>query len=110
MTKKWVAFVSALLLSGTTAVADSWTSNFKVLDSDGNGTISSTEFEANEGKVKLGLFAPTFAEMDKDNNNSIDPDEWASGQRIQKAHATGCKQSSSSWCPCQNHPEKPECQ
>lgn len=110
MTKKWAAFVSILLLSGTAAYADSWTEMFKILDSDGNGVISQTEWETNSPKLKLGNFAPTFVIMDADNSNSIDTEEWAQAQKIQKAASTNCKASTSSWCPCQNHPEKAECQ
>jgi hypothetical protein len=109
MTKLWGAFASVLLLSGTAAFAGGWNDNFKILDSDGNGKISQSEWDANSSKLKLGTFAPTFTIMDKDNNNSIDSDEWAEAQKIWKAAATPCKRAEGSWCPCQNHPEKPEC-
>ena len=36
MTKKWVAFVSVLLLSGTVAVADDWAGKMKTVDTDGS--------------------------------------------------------------------------
>ncbi len=78
MTKKWVAFVSVLLLSGTAAVAASWGDNFKTLDTDGNGRISRTEWEANVSKLKLDP-APTFTAMDADVNNGVDEDEWTAG-------------------------------
>ncbi len=100
MTKKWVAFVSFLLLSGTAAVAGGWTESFKMLDTDGNGTISRTEWEANWQKLKLDP-APTFTAMDTDVNNSIDPDEWASAEKMAKAFPTACKSSTESWCPKQ---------
>lgn len=109
MTKKWVAFVSVLLLSGTAALADSWSGNFQTLDTDGSGTISRGEWQAGSGKLDLGTFAPTFVEMDQDGSNSVDSDEWAHAQNIVKAHSTACKHAEGSWCPCQNHPEKPEC-
>ncbi|HVZ04845.1 EF-hand domain-containing protein [Hyphomicrobium sp.] len=109
MIKKWGALVTILLLSGTAAFADDWNSNFKVLDSNGNGSVSQNEWNDNAGKLKLGTFAPTFAVMDKDNSNSIDSDEWAEAQKIWKAASTSCKKAEGSWCPCQNHPEKPEC-
>ncbi len=98
MTKKWVAFVSFLLLSGTAAVADSWSDKFKVLDTDGNGTISRTEYEANGAKLKLDP-APTFTAMDADVNNGIDEDEWAAAEKMAKAFPVSCKSSSESWCP-----------
>ncbi len=110
MAKKWVAFAAVLLLSGTAAVADSWSDNFKILDTDGNGVISQSEWEANSGKLKLGTFAPTFVVMDADNSNSVDPDEWNDAKKIVKAASTACKKAEGSWCPCQNHPEKAECQ
>ena len=40
MTRKWVAFVSVLLLSGTVAVAADWNSSFGTVDTDGNGSIN----------------------------------------------------------------------
>ncbi|HEU0018583.1 MAG TPA: hypothetical protein VFQ31_09555 [Methyloceanibacter sp.] len=48
MTRKWVAFVSVLLLSGTVAVAADWNSSFSAVDTDGNGSINRSEFTANE--------------------------------------------------------------
>ncbi len=100
MTKKWVAFVSILVLSGTAAVADSWTDKFKALDTDGNGTISRTEYEANVAKLKLDP-APTFTAMDSDVNNSVDPDEWTAAEKMAKAFPNACKSSKESWCPKQ---------
>ena len=110
MTKKWVAFASVLLLSGTAAVAAGWADNFQVLDTDGSGAVSQGEFDANVGKLKLGTFQPEFSALDKDNNNSIDADEWTGAEKIKKAYGTNCKESASSWCPCQNNPDDPECQ
>lgn len=98
MTKKWVAFVSFLLLSGTAAVAGGWADNFKVLDTDGNGTISRTEYEANVAKLKLDP-APTFTAIDVDVNNSIDEQEWATAEKMAKAFPEACKSSTESWCP-----------
>ena len=109
MTKKWVAFVSVLLLSGTPAVAGSWADNFKICDTDGSGTISRAEWDACSGKLDPQM-NPTFTTMDKDNNNSIDPDEWAAAEKTKIAIGNNCREATSSWCPCQNHPEKPECQ
>ena len=37
MTKRWVAFASILLLSGTAAVAADWAGGFKTVDTDGSG-------------------------------------------------------------------------
>jgi len=110
MTKKWVAFVSVLLLSGTAAVADSWSDKMKTLDTDGSGTISRGEWNAGIGKLKLGTAEPEFSVLDKDYNTSIDPDEWAAGEGITAAYSKSCKSADSSWCPCENHPENPECQ
>jgi len=110
MTKYWAAFVSVLLLSGTPAVASSWADNFKILDTDGSGTISRAEWDANAAKVGDPTLNPTLATMDTDNNNSIDPEEWAAAEGMKAAIGHSCQSSTSSWCPCQNHPEKPECQ
>lgn len=100
MTKKWVAFASFLLLSGTAALADDWAAKFKMLDIDGSGTVSRTEYEANIGKLKLDP-APTFTAVDTDDNNSIDPQEWATAEKMVKTFPTPCRESSSSWCPKQ---------
>ena len=110
MTKKWVAFVSVLLLSGTAAVASDWTDKMKVVDTDGNGKLSRPEWEANAGKLKLGTAQPEFSAMDTDNNNSVDAAEWSQAEKTTSAYAKSCKSADSSWCPCQGHPEKPECQ
>jgi hypothetical protein len=48
--------------------------------------------------------------MDKDNSNSIDKDEWAAAEGQKTAIGNNCREATSSWCPCQNNPDKPECQ
>ena len=58
MTKNWVAFVSVLLLSGTVAVAGEWADKMKSVDTDGSGTVSRNEWNANAGKLKLGTAQP----------------------------------------------------
>jgi len=97
MTKKWVAFVTVLLLSGTAAVAGGWADHFKSLDTDGNGRISRTEWEANVSKLNLDP-APTFTAMDSDVNNGVDEDEWAAAEKMAKAFPVSCKSATSSWC------------
>ena len=109
MTRKWVAFVSAMLLSGTVAFAADWNSSFSAVDTDGNGSINRSEFTANEGKLDPTM-NPTFTMMDKDGSNSIDQDEWAGAAKQKMAIAKGCTASDKSWCPCQNNPDDPECQ
>lgn len=100
MTKRCVAFVSVLLLSGTAALAAGWTDHFKTLDADGNGRISRTEWEAGVSKLKLDP-APTFTAMDSDVNNGLDADEWTAAEKMAKAFPVSCKSSSESWCPKQ---------
>ncbi len=100
MTSKCVAFVSFLLLSGTAAVAGGWADNFSTLDTDGNGRISRTEYEANVAKLNLDP-APTFTAMDADVNNGVDEDEWATAEKMAKAFPVSCKSSGESWCPKQ---------
>jgi hypothetical protein len=109
MTKKWVALASAVLLWGTAAIAADWNSSFSAVDTDGNGSINRAEFTAGEGKLDPTM-NPTFTMMDKDGNNSVDQDEWAGAAKQKMAIAKGCKASDSSWCPCQNNPDDPECQ
>lgn len=109
MTRKWVAFASALLLSGTVAVAADWNSSFSTVDTDGNGSINRAEFTANEGKLDPTM-NPTFTMMDKDGSNSVDQDEWSAAAKQKMAIAKGCTSSDKSWCPCQNNPDDPECQ
>jgi hypothetical protein len=43
-------------------------------------------------------FAPDFKAMDKDGNNSVDPDEWAAAEQMTTAFGTWCQSSSASWC------------
>ena len=100
MTKTWAGFVTVLLLSGSAALADGWADNFKMLDADGNGSISRTEWEANVAKLKLDP-TPTFTAMDKDVNNGIDDEEWAEAEKMAKAFPVACKSSTESWCPKQ---------
>ena len=97
MTKKWVAFASVFLFSGTAALADGWADKFKSQDTDGSGTISRTEYDANVSKLKVDP-APTFTAMDTDVNNSIDQDEWAAAEKMVIAFPKGCKSATSSWC------------
>ena len=52
MTRKWVAFVSVLLLSGTVAVAADWNSSFSTVDTDGNGSINRSEFDRERGQAR----------------------------------------------------------
>ncbi|WP_069442737.1 EF-hand domain-containing protein [Methyloceanibacter superfactus] len=110
MTKIWVAFVSVMLLLGTPAIAASWTDGFNTVDTDGSGTISRAEWDANESKVGDPTFNPTFQTMDSNGNNSVDEDEWAAAEGMKTAIGNSCQSAEGSWCPCQNHPEKPECQ
>ena len=109
MTKNWAAFVSVMLLLATPAVAAGWSDGFKACDSDGSGTVSRSEWNACEAKLDPQM-NPTFTTMDADHNNSVDDAEWAQAEKFKTAIGNNCKESSSSWCPCQNHPEKPECQ
>lgn len=108
MTKYWAAFVSIMLLMATPAAAD-WAGGFKACDTDGSGTISRAEWTACEAKLDPQM-NPTFTMMDKDGSNSVDTDEWTGAERQKMAIAKGCKASSTSWCPCQNNPDDPECQ
>lgn len=96
MTKKWVAFVSVLLLSGTAAVAGDW--NLKTVDTDGNGTVSRPEYEKNASKLGIDP-VPAFTAMDANSNNSIDAKEWAAAEKMVKAFPVSCKSSTESWCP-----------
>ncbi|MFT3731337.1 MAG: EF-hand domain-containing protein [Hyphomicrobium sp.] len=98
MQNKWLACACFLLLSGSAAVADGWTDKFKTLDSDGNGTVSRTEYDANVSKLKLDP-APQFSAVDTDNNNSIDSDEWSAAEKLTTGYNTPCTHSTESWCP-----------
>ena len=79
MTRKWVAFVSVLLLSGTVAVAADVSSSFGTVDTDGNGSINRSELTANEGKLDPTM-NPTLTIMDKDGSNSVDQDVVRGGK------------------------------
>jgi hypothetical protein len=68
--KKALIVAAAILIPASAALAD-WAGNFKTLDTDGNGRISRTEYEANVAKLKLDP-APTFTAMDADVNNGVD--------------------------------------
>jgi hypothetical protein len=109
MTKYWAAIVSVLLLLATPAVAAGWVDGFKLCDADGSGTVNRSEWNACDGKLDPTM-NPTFTIMDTNNNNSVDMDEWAAAEGQKTAIAKGCQSSTSSWCPCQNNPHKPECQ
>lgn len=100
MTKTWVAFASFLLLSGTAAMADGWGDSFKTLDTDGNGSISQTEWEAGWPKLKIDP-VPTFRAMDSDTSSSLDEDEWTAAEKMVTAFPVSCKASTESWCPKQ---------
>ena len=112
MTKKWVAIVSVLLLSGTVALAEDWAGKIKVVDTDGSGTVSRNEWNTNSPKLNLGAATPEFSALDKNNNNSISisEKEWSAADKIASAYGKSCKSADSSWCPCQGNPDKPECQ
>ncbi len=97
MTKKSVAIISILLLSGTAALAAGWADSFKSLDADGSGRISRTEWEAGWQALNIEP-VPTFTAMDADVNNGIDADEWAAAEKMVKAFPVSCKSANSSWC------------
>ncbi len=94
--KMWIV-AGVFALSGSAALAAGWADSFKTLDTDGNGRISRTEWEANVSKLKLDP-APTFTAMDTDVNNGVDADEWAGAEKMAKAFPVSCKSASSSWC------------
>lgn len=97
MVKKWIVFTSAVLLSASAANAAGWADHFKMLDADGSGRISRTEWEASQQKLNLDP-TPTFTAMDVDVNNGVDEDEWASAEKMAKAFPVACKSATSSWC------------
>jgi hypothetical protein len=100
MTRTTIFATAAVLMFSGAALADDWASKFKTLDTDGNGSISRTEWEANVSKLKLDP-APTFTAMDADVNNGVDEDEWAGAEKMAKAFPEACKSSKESWCPKQ---------
>jgi hypothetical protein len=110
MTKKWVAFVSVLMLAGTVAVADEWSEKIKIVDTDNSGTVSRSEWDSNAGKLSLGTAQPEFSALDSNKNNSLSKSEWDNAAKIASAYSKSCKAAEGSWCPCQGNPEKPECQ
>lgn len=91
---------AACVSMATAALAADWSGNFNTLDTDGNGRISRTEWEANVSKLKLDP-APTFTAMDVDVNNGVDEDEWAAAEKMAKAFPVACKSAKESWCPKQ---------
>jgi hypothetical protein len=97
-----LAAASAALVASmaTVALAGDWSGSFKTLDTDGNGRISRTEWEANSAKLKLDP-SPTFTAMDADVNNGVDEDEWATAEKMAKAFPVSCKSAKESWCPKQ---------
>lgn len=97
--RKVLVIAAVALFPATAALAD-WAGDFKTLDTDGNGRISRTEWEANVSKLKLDP-APTFTAMDTDVNNGVDEDEWAAAEKMAKAFPVSCKSASESWCPKQ---------
>jgi hypothetical protein len=100
MTKTTILATAAVLLFSGAALADDWASKFKTVDTDGNGSISRVEWEANVSKLKLDP-APTFTAMDADVNNGVDDSEWATAEKMAKAFPEACKSSTESWCPKQ---------
>jgi hypothetical protein len=101
MLKRLAAVAATFFVASSVyASADEWGEKFKMIDTDGNGSISRTEWEANWTKLKIDP-APTFTAMDADSNNSVDTDEWVTAQKMVKAFPEGCKSSSESWCPKQ---------
>jgi Ca2+-binding EF-hand superfamily protein len=99
-----------MVLLATPALAATWADGFKTLDTDGSGTINRAEWNANGSKVGDPTMNPTFTTMDKDENNSIDQDEWAGAEGMKMAIGNACREATSSWCPCQNNPDDPKCQ
>jgi Ca2+-binding EF-hand superfamily protein len=98
MNKKLSFGIAFAVIWTSAALADSWTESFKTIDTDGSGTISQTEYDANVSKLKIDP-APTFSAIDADGNNSVDETEWSTAQKMVKAFPEGCKSSTESWCP-----------
>jgi len=96
MTKTLAAVLSALMFSGSAAVAAGWPA-FSTLDTDGSGRISRVEWEKSVGKLNLDP-APTFTAMDADNNNGVDEEEWAAAEKLTKGYSERCREATSSWC------------
>ena len=72
-----------------------------------------TEAQRAIADYKIGVIATLagrFYAMDRDNNNSVDTGEWDQTEKTASAYSKSCKAAEGSWCPCQGHPEKPECQ
>jgi len=95
--RKMLTVAAVMVAVPTMALAD-WAGHFSTLDTDGNGRISRTEYEANVSKLKLDP-APTFTAMDTDVNNGIDEEEWAAAEKMAKAFPVSCKSATESWCP-----------
>jgi hypothetical protein len=101
LSKLGIAVATALLFTGTAALADSWSESFSTVDANGDGTISRLEWDENGSKVKLDAgseFMPTFAAMDVDGSNSISQDEWDGGLKTAEGYSSWCKESAESWC------------
>jgi len=73
---------------------------FSDFDMDGNGLVSEAEFyslreqrmaaRASEGKeMRCAQFSPSFADLDKDGDGQLSPDELSAGQQ---AHMAKCKE------------------
>lgn len=96
MTKTLVAIVSALLVSGTAAIAAEWPA-FTKIDIDGNGVIDRIEYQKARATLKLE-YLPNFAAMDEDSNNVVDEDEWKVGEKTMASYTARCREAGSSWC------------
>jgi hypothetical protein len=95
---KLLGLTCFVLFAANSAMAGEWSDKFKVLDSDGNGTVSRTEYEDNVSKLKLDP-APQFSAIDTNNNNSIDEQEWSAAEKVTTGYNTPCTHSTESWCP-----------
>ena len=72
------------------------------------GIRGATTADANTKKCIFEATKELLQEMFQ--ANSVDKDEWAAAEGQKTAIAKGCSSSTSSWCPCQNNPDDPECQ